>query len=136
MSILRLFLQTIRFKSCRCTSEVSLYLGANLLKFAVVMPSTMLQRLLTIVLILATIVSGLPPRFSARPYHEVNSKRAESASSSSPLVVDLGYEIYQGVANAATGLNNFFGYHLILLMPLLADLTNIAYVTQPLRQAC
>lgn len=40
-----------------------------------------------------------------------NASSSQQASGNpSHLVVDLGYERYQGVSNASTGLNNWFGF--------------------------
>ena len=59
------------------------------------------------------IVAAATPRFVPIVFGNVNSKRQLSANSSSSgsndLVVDLGYEIYQGVSNKTTGLNDFWG---------------------------
>ena len=54
----------------------------------------------------ATVIASPFP--NGKPFHAVWSKR--QSSSSSPLTVDLGYEVYQGVANATTKLNTFKGY--------------------------
>ena len=67
------------------------------------------------------ILAGLAATASAT--HYFNSKAFDSAltkrqssgnASSSDLVVDLGYELYQGVANSSTGLNIWKGYALRL----------------------
>ena len=47
-------------------------------------------------------------QFNSRAYHGVLSKR-QTSGNSSPLVVDLGYEQYLGVANASTNLNTWKG---------------------------
>jgi len=44
----------------------------------------------------------------AKPFEEAFTKRQSTGTDR--LQVDLGYEIYQGVANATTGLNTFKGY--------------------------
>jgi len=70
--------------------------------------TTLLQRLLTSAAALAVVVSA-SPYINSRPFHAALNERATSDNSSS-LVVDLGYELYQGVANSTTGLNTFKGY--------------------------
>ena len=52
--------------------------------------------------------SGFGTPFNPRPFGSVLSKR-QSTSSSNSLVVDLGYEQYQGVANSTTGLITWKG---------------------------
>ena len=47
--------------------------------------------------------------YRARSLKSVLSER-QSSGPSQNLVIDLGYERYQGVSNATTGLNDWFGY--------------------------
>lgn len=53
-------------------------------------------------------VAFTTPTFNNRAFDGVLSKR-QTSGSSSPLVVDLGYERYLGVANDSTGLNTWKG---------------------------
>lgn len=46
-----------------------------------------------------------------KPFNAIWSKR--QSSNNSPLTVDLGYEVYEGVSNATTKLNTFKGYALV-----------------------
>ena len=62
---------------------------------------------LAICAVLAAIASATP-RYNSRAFDSVHSKRQNSESSTS-LVVDLGYEQYQGVANTSTSLNTWKG---------------------------
>lgn len=67
------------------------------------------QLLLASIATLAAVVSP-SPTYNARPFDNVLSRRQSSSNSSTAApVVDLGYERYQGVANASTGLNTFKG---------------------------
>ena len=54
------------------------------------------------------VISALATPFTPKPFDSILSKR-QSSSSSNNLVVDLGYERYQGVANSTTGLNTWKG---------------------------
>lgn len=52
---------------------------------------------------------------STTPLKEVRdlgnaSRNQQTSGPSDNLVIDLGYEKYQGVSNATTGLNNWFGF--------------------------
>ena len=63
--------------------------------------------------LLALLLTVAPEAFSsalprADPFKQVRSKRQSTGSND--LSVDLGYEIYQGVSNASTGLNTWKGY--------------------------
>lgn len=60
-------------------------------------------------ILLPTVVASPYP--NSKPFNAVWGKR--QSSSSSPLTVDLGYEIYEGVANATTKLNTFKGYAVV-----------------------
>ena len=61
------------------------------------------------VLVLLSFVSASP--FNVRPFESLLDKRQliQNTSANGPIV-DLGYERYQGVANASTGLNTWKGY--------------------------
>ena len=48
------------------------------------------------------------PYLNPKPFDALLSKR--QSTSTSGITVDLGYEIYQGVANASTGLNTWKGF--------------------------
>ncbi|KAI9881282.1 MAG: hypothetical protein M1830_005568 [Pleopsidium flavum] len=69
--------------------------------------TSILQRFLISAVALATVVPA-SPYFNRKPFHAALNERATSDNSSS-LVVDLGYELYRGVANSSTGLNTFKG---------------------------
>ncbi|KAL8664202.1 MAG: hypothetical protein Q9202_003280 [Teloschistes flavicans] len=60
--------------------------------------------------ILFTIVSSAPG-FESKPFDQLLARRQSSNSTSSTAApqVDLGYERYQGFANATSGLNYFLG---------------------------
>ncbi|KAI4235596.1 MAG: hypothetical protein LQ352_008077 [Teloschistes flavicans] len=60
--------------------------------------------------ILFTIVSSAPG-FESRPFDQLLARRQSSNATSSTAApqVDLGYERYQGFANATSGLNYFLG---------------------------
>jgi hypothetical protein len=45
---------------------------------------------------------------TAFPERRTSSKQASEPVNTQPLV-DLGYEVYRGIANASTGLNTFLG---------------------------
>lgn len=75
---------------------------------------SMLQSLLTACALLATALAAAVS-FNKDPFREALSKRQAPAVSTSSLTVDLGYEIYHGVANSSTGLNDFLGYSQTLL---------------------
>ncbi|KIW70149.1 hypothetical protein PV04_02449 [Phialophora macrospora] len=49
------------------------------------------------------------PQYNPQPYPVALGRRQVSGGSSSPLQVDLGYEVYQGYNNATTGLNLWKG---------------------------
>ena len=51
------------------------------------------------------------PLLNPKPFDALLSKR--QSTSTSGVIVDLGYEIYQGVANASTGLNTWKGYFIL-----------------------
>lgn len=53
----------------------------------------------------ASIVHG--SALPSKPFNHLLEKRQTAGSSS--LQVDLGYEVYEGVANASTGLNTWKG---------------------------
>jgi carboxylesterase type B len=53
-------------------------------------------------------VTAFATPFNPRPFDSLLSKR-QSSPASKNLVVDLGYEQYQGVANSSTGLNTWRG---------------------------
>lgn len=58
-----------------------------------------------------TSVTSTTPSYNPRPFDRVKSMRQLSASrTATDLIVDLGYERYQGILNSSTGLNNWFGY--------------------------
>lgn len=57
----------------------------------------------------ADVVSAIP-EYNSRAFDSVYSQRQSTEILSvSDTVVDLGYEQYRGVANASTGLYNFWG---------------------------
>ena len=47
--------------------------------------------------------------FNPRPFDRLLSARQVSQNTSNDLLVDLGYEQYQGVHNESTGLNTWKG---------------------------
>ena len=53
--------------------------------------------------------SAAASHYIAESSIEAIGKR-QDASSPADLIVDLGYERYQGVANSSTGLNTWLGY--------------------------
>ena len=59
----------------------------------------------------AALISSVPGThaYQARSLNSVLNQRQYSGPSQD-LVVDLGYERYQGVSKATTGLNEWFGY--------------------------
>lgn len=68
-----------------------------------------MQFLLAISAALATSVSATPkPKSGA--FDAALGKRQNFENGLSSLVVDLGYELYQGVADDYTGLNTWKGY--------------------------
>lgn len=71
------------------------------------------------VFILSTIftsVTLVTPHYNHEAFEDVLSKRQGSGDlGNNGLVVDLGYERYQGVFNSSTGLNNWFGYEVQLV---------------------
>ena len=67
--------------------------------------------LITFFLILTS--SSTPTPFSPRPFDHLSSRQV-SQNVSGDLVVDLGYELYQGVHNESTGLNTWKGYGMTL----------------------
>lgn len=56
---------------------------------------------------LAAFVSAAIPSYNSKAFNDLLSKRQSTSSSS--LVVDLGYEQYRGVTNLSTGLNTWKG---------------------------
>ena len=50
-------------------------------------------------------------QYNDRAFEDALRKRQDPGNSAAKdsLVVDLGYEVYQGVSNASTGLNNWIG---------------------------
>lgn len=65
--------------------------------------------LYVLLLTLLSFASASP--FNARPFESFSHKRQLiENTSANELIVDLGYERYQGVANASTGLNTWKGY--------------------------
>ena len=56
-------------------------------------------------------VTSITPQFNPRAFEHVAGKRhATENLDSNNLVVDLGYERYQGFYNTSAGLNNWLGY--------------------------
>ena len=86
------------------------------------------MRLFTVCIVLAlelysSVVFAAVPEYQEDPYASAYGQRQESdeastartsgaseASRANSLTVDLGYERYQGVRNAATGINTWLGY--------------------------
>ena len=69
---------------------------------------------LSVCAVLVAFASATTPRHNAKVFDSVLSKRqGPSSGPPSNLIVDLGYEQYQGVANASTGLNTWKGYVVI-----------------------
>lgn len=56
-----------------------------------------------------TAVAAAAPSYSALPFAAVVEKR-QSQTVNGSLQIDLGYAVYQGVANTTTGLNTWKGY--------------------------
>lgn len=56
--------------------------------------------------------------YNARPFDSfLSSRQVTQNTSTNGLVVDLGYEQYQGVANQTSGLNTWKGYLTIVAKP-------------------
>lgn len=55
---------------------------------------------------LCVAVSALP---QSQPFEHLYNKRQELAANSSLLQVDLGYSVYQGVANTTSSINSWLG---------------------------
>lgn len=66
----------------------------------------MIQVLNLAAAVAALVLPGITALPHARPFDAV---KRQSNGSSNSLQVDLGYDIYEGVANASTGLNTFKG---------------------------
>ena len=64
--------------------------------------------LLVIWVSLAASVSGF--RFDSTPFKTALSKRQDHYANASGLIVDLGYEIYEGVEDVSSGIRSFLGY--------------------------
>ena len=61
-------------------------------------------------LVLFTLISQISTSpFNPRPFDQLLSARQVSQNTSNELLVDLGYEQYQGVHNESTGLNTWKG---------------------------
>jgi hypothetical protein len=54
-------------------------------------------------------LAAATPSYNARPFAASLAKRRNQNINSS-LQVDLGYDVYQGVANSSTSLNTWKGY--------------------------
>lgn len=59
-------------------------------------------------LLLAAIAIAVPQPYQSQPFAKVVRAR-QAPQNGTGLEVDLGYSIYQGVANASTNLNVFQG---------------------------
>lgn len=68
----------------------------------------MLTSLLSLPLLVATTLA-IPQPYQSQPFAKVVKAR-QAPSNGTGLEVDLGYSIYQGIANASTNLNVFQGY--------------------------
>ena len=69
--------------------------------------TTFLQRLVVVgAALIAT--ASTSPLLNSKPFAAALNER-DTSTSSDPLAVDLGYEIYKGVANSTTKLNSFKG---------------------------
>ena len=70
-----------------------------------------MRSVLVLLTVCAAVISNVTATnsYRARSLNSVLTQR-QSAGPPSNLVVDLGYERYQGVSNATTGLNDWFGY--------------------------
>jgi hypothetical protein len=61
------------------------------------------------------VLAATTPSYNARPFAASLEKR-RSQNVDSSLQVDLGYDVYQGVANHSTGLNTWKGYAVRLFL--------------------
>lgn len=59
-------------------------------------------------LLLAALAIAVPQAYQSQPFAKVVRAR-QASTNGTGLEVDLGYAIYQGVANASTNLNVFKG---------------------------
>ena len=69
--------------------------------------TTFLQKIVVGIAALAAVTTASPV-LNSKPFAAALRER-DTSSNADPLVVDLGYETYQGVANASTKLNTFKG---------------------------
>ena len=76
----------------------------------------MLSPTITAVVLLFAQACVAVPAHSFRAYDAALQARQASNSSAS-LQIDLGYSIYEGVANASTGLNVWKGYAALISLP-------------------
>lgn len=81
-------------------------------------------------LLLATVLQADASVIGGKPFERVLASRQSGTSSATR--VDLGYEVYEGVANATTGLNVFKGCARHCSSPFhLADPTRIRFAAPP-----
>ena len=69
----------------------------------------MLNSILLRFALVLSVAAAAVPSYNSRPFAASLQRRQSSNSSGQSLQVDLGYEIYQGVANSTTGLNTWKG---------------------------
>src|ERR1700733_11735279 len=76
------------------------------------------------------VLAAATPSYNARPF-VASLENRQSQNINSSLQVDLGYDVYQGVANTSTGLNTWKGY---VVRPFLKELrlTFTVFALRPL----
>jgi hypothetical protein len=89
------------------TSPGSVFLA--LLVFHTFLYAIMLTLAVSWLTFSSAVLAAAAPSYNARPFVASLDKR-QSQNVNSSLQVDLGYGVYQGVANSSTGLNTWKGY--------------------------